>query len=76
VPRYDFNWQLWYMLKEPRTIAKGSKMVCTAYFDNSVENLANPNPNKTVNWGEQTWDEMMFGFYSEIRPVDSTKPAK
>lgn len=76
VPRYDFNWQLWYMLKEPRTIPKGSTMVCTAYFDNSADNLANPNPNKTVNWGEQTWDEMMFGFYSEIRPVDATKPAK
>jgi len=73
VPRYDFNWQLWYMLKEPRTIARGSTMICTAYFDNSVDNLANPNPNKTVNWGEQTWDEMMFGFYSEIRPKEAAE---
>jgi peroxiredoxin len=67
VPRYDFNWQLWYMLKEPRLIPKGSKMVCTAYFDNSSDNPANPDPSKEVNWGEQTWEEMMFGFYSTIK---------
>jgi peroxiredoxin len=69
VPKYDFNWQLWYMLKEPKQIPKGSKMICTAYFDNSADNPANPNPSRTVNWGEQTWDEMMFGFYSTIRPL-------
>lgn len=67
VPRYDFNWQLWYMLKEPRLVKKGSKMVCTAYFDNSADNPANPDPGKEVNWGEQTWEEMMFGFYSTIK---------
>jgi peroxiredoxin len=69
VPRYDFNWQLWYMLKQPKHIPKGSKMVCTAFFDNSSENPANPDPSQEVIWGEQTWDEMMFGFYSTIRPL-------
>jgi hypothetical protein len=72
VPRYDFNWQLWYMLKEPKHIPKGSRMICTAYFDNSAENPANPNPSKEVIWGEQTWDEMMFGFYSTIRPLNQS----
>jgi hypothetical protein len=67
VPRYDFNWQLWYMLKEPRLIPKGSRMICTASFDNSEENLSNPNPSQEVTWGEQTWDEMMFGFYSSVK---------
>jgi hypothetical protein len=67
VPRYDFNWQLWYLLKEPRQIPKGSRMICTAYFDNSSDNPANPDPSKEVIWGEQTWDEMMFGFYSTIK---------
>jgi peroxiredoxin len=76
VPRYDFNWQLWYMLEEPKVIPKGSRMVCTAYFDNSADNPSNPDPSKEVNWGEQTWDEMMFGFYSTIRPrTDVTKSA-
>ena len=68
VPRYDFNWQLWYMLEKPKVIPKGSRMICTAYFDNSADNPSNPDPSKEVNWGEQTWDEMMFGFYSTIRP--------
>ncbi len=70
VPRYDFNWQLWYMLKEPKVMPRGSRLVCTAHFDNSENNLANPDPTKVVTWGEQTWDEMMFGFYSIIKPLD------
>ncbi len=68
VPRYDFNWQLWYLLDEPRLVPRGSRMICTALFDNSAENPANPDPNQVVTWGEQTWDEMMFGFYSTIKP--------
>lgn len=75
VPRYDFNWQLWYNLKEPKILPKGTKMICTAYFDNSAENLSNPDPTKSVTWGEQTWDEMMFGFYSTIRPRDDSPAA-
>ena len=72
VPRYDFNWQLWYMLKEPKLIPRGSRMICTAYFDNSEDNLANPDPSQEVTWGEQTWDEMMFGFYSTVRPREAS----
>jgi hypothetical protein len=67
VPRYDFNWQLWYLLKEPKLVPKGSRMICTASYDNSDENPANPDPSREVTWGEQTWDEMMFGFYSTIK---------
>ena len=51
VPRYDFNWQLWYMLKEPRLIPKGSRMICTAHFDNSADNLANPDPQQDGHLG-------------------------
>lgn len=68
VPKYDFNWQLWYNLKKPKLLPAGSQIVCTAYFDNSPANLSNPDPTRSVTWGEQTWDEMMFGFYSVIRP--------
>jgi peroxiredoxin len=74
VPRYDFNWQLWYNLTEPKVLPAGSKVVCTAHFDNSSENLSNPNPNATVRWGEQTSDEMMFGFFSTERPITSSEP--
>jgi hypothetical protein len=76
VPRYDFNWQLWYMLKEPRVIPKGARMVCTAFYDNSADNPANPDPNREVNWGEQTFEEMMFGFYSTIKKRTDLDPSE
>lgn len=63
VPQYDFNWQNYYVLTQPRLIPKGSKLHCTAYFDNSAGNLANPDPGKTIKWGPQSWDEMMIGFF-------------
>lgn len=75
VPKYDFNWQLWYNLAEPKLLPKGTELRCTAHFDNSPENPANPNPNRAVTWGEQTWDEMMFGFYSIVEPVRAGRPA-
>ncbi len=68
VPRYDFNWQNSFVLAEPKLIPRGSRLHCTAYFDNSEENLANPDPSKTVRWGEQTWDEMMIGWYDVAIP--------
>jgi len=73
VPRYDFNWQLWYLLKEPKLVPKGSRLTCTATFDNSEENPVNPDPSKTVTWGQQNWEEMMFGFYSTIKPRASAE---
>ena len=68
VPKYDFNWQLWYNLVQPKLLPKGTELYCTAYFDNSTGNPANPDPTRTVRWGEQTWDEMMFGFFLAVEP--------
>ena len=62
VPNYDFNWQRDYFLEEPIKVPKGSRLVCTAYFDNSSANRFNPDPDAGVSWGEQTWEEMMIGF--------------
>lgn len=70
VPNYDFNWQTTYHLAEPKLMPRGSKLVCTAWWDNSEENLSNPDPTKTVTWGDQTWEEMMIGFYVEVYPKD------
>jgi peroxiredoxin/mono/diheme cytochrome c family protein len=63
VPRYDFNWQTHYNLAEPKLLPAGTTLHCVAYFDNSADNLANPDPTKRVRWGEQTWEEMMLGYY-------------
>ncbi|MFN9951517.1 MAG: alkyl hydroperoxide reductase, partial [bacterium] len=58
VPRYDFNWQTAYWLKEPLKLTAGSKIFCEAVFDNSEDNLNNPDPSKWVRWGDQTYEEM------------------
>jgi peroxiredoxin len=62
VPRYDFAWQATYFPTEPKFIPAGSRIECTAYFDNSANNPNNPDPRASVRFGEQTWEEMMIGF--------------
>ena len=62
VPRYDFNWQTYYVPREPIAIPKGTKIECVAHFDNSKGNRFNPDPSIEVRWGEQTWEEMMIGW--------------
>lgn len=69
IPRYDFNWQLQYDYAQPRFIPRGSTMTITAVFDNSSGNPANPDPAKTVRWGDQTYDEMMIGYVEHYRPL-------
>jgi hypothetical protein len=58
VPKYDFNWQLYYELATPRRIPAGSKVTVVSLFDNSTSNRYNPAPEKEVFWSEQSWDEM------------------
>jgi mono/diheme cytochrome c family protein len=58
VPRYDFNWQLYYELETPKSIPAGSKVTVVTLFDNSPKNPYNPSPDKEVFWSEQSWDEM------------------
>jgi mono/diheme cytochrome c family protein len=69
IPRYDFNWQIRYELREPLETPQGSTLYGTAWYDNSADNPANPDPTKTVRWGPQTVDEMMLG-YIEYYLVD------
>ena len=71
VPKFDFNWQLGYDEAKPLLLPKGTRIECTAHFDNSANNPANPNPNVTVKWGDQSWEEMMIGWFAVIVPADS-----
>jgi peroxiredoxin/mono/diheme cytochrome c family protein len=66
VPRYDFGWQNSYVPESPVLMPAGTKLLCTAHFDNSENNLSNPDPKATVTWGDQTWEEMMIGYFSMI----------
>ncbi len=62
VPKYDFNWQTYYVPQEPVAAPKGTRIECIAHFDNSTANKFNPDPTKAVKWGDQTWEEMMIGW--------------
>ena len=77
VPAYDFGWQSYYTLAQPRLLKAGTRIDCVAHFDNSKGNPANPDPTKTVTWGDQTFQEMMIGYidyYDDARVGDA--PAK
>jgi Copper type II ascorbate-dependent monooxygenase, C-terminal domain len=63
VNHYDFYWQLSYRLATPRQLKRGDRLLWTAYFDNSANNPHNPDPTAEVTWGEQSWEEMMVGFF-------------
>jgi hypothetical protein len=71
LPRYNFNWQYEYFLKTPLKIPAGAKILAEWTYDNSARNPGNPDPTKTVYWGEQTRDEMM-ATYLHYRWVDET----
>ena len=60
VPKYDFNWQTYYVFATPLAVPKGSRLEATAHYDNSLSNKWNPDPTKDVRWGEQTWQEMQY----------------
>jgi thiol-disulfide isomerase/thioredoxin len=66
VPRYDFNWQNNYVFAEPLKMTEGTTLQCTAWYDNSENNPANPDPTKTVGWGDQTWEEMLVAQFEAV----------
>ncbi len=62
VPKYDFSWQTTYVLEQPKLLPAGTKVIFDMTWDNSAQNPANPDPDKTVHWGDQTWEEMNAGW--------------
>jgi hypothetical protein len=63
VPHYSYNWQLSYYLANPLPLPPGTRIECTAHFDNSAANPLNPDPTKVIRFGPQSWDEMMIGYF-------------
>jgi hypothetical protein len=81
VPKYDFSWQLFYYPAEQKVLPAGTRLHCVAHFDNSPNNPANPDATRSVKWGDQSWDEMMIGFFEvamapDKNPVDLFKEKK
>jgi hypothetical protein len=63
VSHYDFHWQMDYRLAQPIALPQGTRLSWTAWYDNSANNPSNPDPAAEVHWGEQSWEEMMVGFF-------------
>lgn len=79
VPNYNFAWQLQYYLKRPLALPRGTRIELTAWYDNSANNPANPDPTKEVRWGDQSWEEMMVGtldltLAAHGNPMDLLRP--
>jgi mono/diheme cytochrome c family protein len=70
---YDFYWQLSYRLAEPRPLKAGTELQAVAWYDNSRQNPHNPDPEASVYWGDQTYDEMMVGFFDVAVPANIDK---
>jgi hypothetical protein len=66
---YDFYWQLSYRLAEPRMIKAGTELQAVGWYDNSAKNPHNPDPGSPVTWGDQTFNEMMVGFFDVAVPA-------
>lgn len=61
IARYNYNWQLSYTYEEPKLVPGGTRITAVAAWDNSAQNPANPDPDRNVDWGNESWDEMFFG---------------
>jgi hypothetical protein len=70
---YDFYWQLSYRLATPRFLKSGTELQAVAWYDNSRKNPHNPDPDVAVRWGDQTYDEMMVGFFDVAVPAGLDK---
>jgi hypothetical protein len=75
VPQYDFKWQPLYALNPPKLIPAGTRVVLDMEWDNSAQNPANPDPNRVVRWGDQTWEEMNVGWF-RFREADDDDRAR
>jgi hypothetical protein len=73
VSRYDFAWQIDYRLAEPRLLKAGTHLEWVGYFDNSPNNPRNPDPSAEVRFGEQSWQEMMIGFFDVVVDASISK---
>lgn len=72
---YHFHWQMSYRLAEPPLLKAGTELQAVAWFDNSKNNPHNPDPEAAVRWGEQTYDEMMIGFFDVAVDAKLDKPS-
>lgn len=63
IPTFSFEWQLGYECAPGSVrLPKGTKLQAVAHYDNSAFNPFNPDPTRTVPYGQQSYDEMFNGY--------------
>ena len=75
VPNFDFNWQLYYDLAEPKFIPAGTTFLVEGAYDNSAMNPNNPDPDATVVYGAMDSAEEMFGARVLLKVAVSDDPS-
>jgi hypothetical protein len=60
-------------LATPLPLKAGTELQAVGWYDNSADNLHNPDPAVAVHWGDQTSDEMMVGFFDVAVPASVDK---
>jgi peroxiredoxin len=64
VPNYSFDWQMSYVWAPgAKRFPAGTEIETVSHYDNSPLNPFNPDPAKTVKEGQQTYQEMNYGFF-------------
>ncbi len=58
-------------VREAFVLPKGTRVIAIAHYDNSANNKYNPDPSKTILWGDQNWDEMQSGFIGLVFDVNT-----
>ena len=64
IPAYNYGWQPHYKLNEPLVLEAGTKIHVRGALDNSISNPTNPDPDKEVTFGLNSWDEMFTGYFT------------
>lgn len=76
VPKWNFEWQLNYQLAKPIKVPKGSSIHVTAVYDNSANNIDNPDHTKTILWGPDSTDEMLvagFVYFTDSKENETSR---
>ncbi len=69
IPRWDLNWQAVFRLAQPESLPSGTSIVMRYRYDNSPENIANPNnPPQRVRGGNRAVDEMAH-LWLQVLPI-------
>jgi tetratricopeptide (TPR) repeat protein len=76
IARWDLNWQAVFRLAQPELLPRGTTIVMRYRYDNSSDNISNPNnPPQRVRAGNRAVDEMAH-LWLQVLPVASAADSR